>query len=171
MIVRSALAVAVVVGAIAATSAAPTSSPEDDVEEVVRRVLQGISEGRVDLLEAAMYEEALLVSVRADGSVRTTSRAQFIEQVGGSGGELLERMWDPTVLVDGAVAIVSTPYDFWIGTEFSHCGVDTFQLVRAVDGWKVTSLNYDVRPPESCPESPLGDPKFDERGMGDMTAP
>jgi hypothetical protein len=35
---------------------------------------------------------------------------------------------------------VWTYYEFWRGTELSHCGYDSINLVKLGDGWKVTQV-------------------------------
>jgi hypothetical protein len=59
--------------------------------------------------------------------------------------ELRERLWEPQVHVDGAIATLWAPYDFHLGERFSHCGHDAFQLARGDRGWYVTGLTYTVR--------------------------
>jgi len=44
------------------------------------------------------------------------------------------------VKVDGPLAVVWTPYKFYYKGKFSHCGVDSFQLVYENGFWKI--LNY-----------------------------
>lgn len=87
--------------------------------------------------------------------VGTMDHAQFLSQLGGKGDPWRERMWNPTVLVHGNLAVVWTPYDFHNGTKFSHCGVDTFTLFRTRDGWRIADLAYTVEP-TGCAPSPLG---------------
>ncbi|MFQ5529997.1 MAG: hypothetical protein ACE5FP_06550, partial [Gemmatimonadota bacterium] len=69
--------------------------------------------------------------------------------VGTPSADLLERMWDPTVHIDGRLATVWTPYDFYRDGEFSHCGVDVFVIARTGDGWKIVSL-VDTRRRAGC---------------------
>lgn len=77
---------------------------------------------------------------------------------------LLERMWDPIAMVHGPLAMVWTPYDFWVGGEWSHCGIDIFTLVETDDGWKVSSISYTTES-SGCPESPLPPPTAEELGV------
>ena len=65
-----------------------------------------------------------------------------------------ERIWDAEVRVDGNLATAWMKYAFYAGDEFSHCGVDAFQLFKGVDGWKVFHV-ADTRRREGC-ETPEG---------------
>ena len=69
----------------------------------------------------------------------------------------LERFWDATVMIRGNIAIVWTPYDFHVGENFSHCGIDAFNLVRTSEGWRIASIVWTVER-EGCEPSPLGSP-------------
>lgn len=92
--------------------------------------------------------EGVFVSVRLeDGrrSVRHFSNAEWLEGLG-SGTEAYREAFDgePTVLLEGDVAVVWAPYVFEIDGERSHTGTDAFTLLRTDEGWKVTGGAYTV---------------------------
>ena len=45
-------------------------------------------------------------------------------------------------------------YDFWTDGKFSHCGIDAFELIKTVDGWKIAGGTYTIE--ANCGPSPLG---------------
>ena len=74
----------------------------------------------------------------------------FVTAVGTPRAEVWdERIWDTEVRVDGGLASVWTKYAFYRGEQFSHCGVDVFELVRRPDGWKIVHL-ADTRRTTNC---------------------
>ncbi|WP_419942997.1 nuclear transport factor 2 family protein [Candidatus Palauibacter sp.] len=94
----------------------------------------------------------------ADGvEVRESTGAEFAASIGQPGPALLERMWEPHVMVQGPLAVVWTPYDFHVDGQFSHCGIDAVSLVHTGDGWRISSIAY-TRERDSCAPSPLGPP-------------
>ncbi|MDH3223789.1 MAG: nuclear transport factor 2 family protein [Gemmatimonadota bacterium] len=105
--------------------------------------------------------EGDFVSVRwneaGERIVRRAENIDYLEELRLETETYLERMWDPEVRIHGPIASVWTPYDFYIDGEFSHCGVDVFQLLRQGEGWVITSGTYTVER-SGCPESPLGRP-------------
>jgi len=107
------------------------------------------------------------VDLADDGSLRSI-RSRSLEDDAGTIPEvpepLLERMWDPIAMVHGPLAMVWTPYDFWVAGEWSHCGIDVFTLVETEDGWKVSSISYTTEV-SGCPESPLPPPTAEELGV------
>ena len=60
-----------------------------------------------------------------------------------------ERIVYDVVKVDGPLAIVWTPYKFFFNGQFSHCGVNSFQLVRFNGRWKIQYL-IDTRRKQPC---------------------
>ena len=68
----------------------------------------------------------------------------------------LERIWNPTVLLQGRLATVWAPYDFHRDGKFSHSGIDVFTLMRAGDDWKIVSLAFTMQPnvPSQHPAGP-----------------
>jgi hypothetical protein len=68
--------------------------------------------------------------------------------------KMQERIWNPDVRINGLTASVIAPYDFWINGKFSHCGVDTFDLIKTEEGWKIAGGVYTVE--SKCAPSPLG---------------
>lgn len=84
----------------------------------------------------------LSIEASADGWVKAvgTPRPQPLD----------ERIWNEKVEIDGALASVWVDYSLFIGTTFSHCGVDHFLLVRDDGGaWKIVSV-ADTRRSEGC---------------------
>lgn len=55
-------------------------------------------------------------------------------------GALDERIKFKSVQEDGALAIAWTPYQFYYQGKFSHQGVNSFQLVKIGDVWKIQYL-------------------------------
>jgi hypothetical protein len=77
---------------------------------------------------------------------------------------LYERMWEPVALVHERIAMVWTPYDFWVNGAWSHCGIDIFTLIETEDGWRISSITYTVEM-EGCPDPPLPPPTREELGV------
>lgn len=69
----------------------------------------------------------------------------------------LERMWTPTVLVTGRIAVLWTRYDFHLNGKFSHNGTDCFTLLKTDAGWKISNCAYSVEP-GGATENPAGTP-------------
>ncbi len=90
--------------------------------------------------------------------VNHTSFRDYLAGMSKNSSVFLERMWNPEVTIKGWLAVVTTPYDFHIDGDFSHCGTDIFNLVKIQGKWKIANAIYTVEP-IGCPPSPLGNPK------------
>ena len=63
-----------------------------------------------------------------------------------------ERLLDYSIQVDGNMANAWTSYEFWFNDNFSHCGVNSFQLFKDGDQWKIIYL-IDTRRKSTCDKS------------------
>ncbi len=72
----------------------------------------------------------------------------------------MERGWDPTVMVSGTIAVVWYPYDIYVDGQWSHCGIDVFNMIRTDAGWRIAVLQYNVQQPPECEAHPDGPPDF-----------
>jgi hypothetical protein len=138
-------------------------SPEEKaVISVVENFFLALEKHDSTLAVTVVLPEAKFFSVREDSSgVRWNSSVgeDFIKRVASSEEDWLERMWEPKVLIHKQMAVVWTPYDFYRNREFSHCGIDAFNLIKTNKGWKIAGIVYTVEP-DGCEASPLGPPVF-----------
>jgi hypothetical protein len=149
-----------VICALALSSIAATSdaqSAEDEVMKTVRQLFDGMRKGDSAMVRAAFHPEAVLqtTAVRnGQTSVGKLAVENFVRSVGTPRPEALdERIWNEKVFIDGPLAVVWTDYALFIGTRFSHCGVDAFQLAKMADGWKIIAL-ADTRRTDNCKQGP-----------------
>jgi hypothetical protein len=129
---------------------APASDAAErtEVVRVAERLFEGMRTRDTALLRTLLSPDLVIVAARGNDSraaIRTQTAADFLRAVATSNVELRERLWEPQVYVDGAIAVLWAPYDFHLGERFSHCGHDAFQLARGSAGWYVTGLTYTVR--------------------------
>src|SRR5262245_6836989 len=119
-------------------------SSKDAVVTVVKNVFDGMRKRDTALMRAQFAPGARLIDVESKNGkseVRSIDPSLWIGGVGkGSGPAWDERIFDPVVEVDDNIAHVWTYYEFWRGTELSHCGYDSFFLVKLSDGWKVSQV-------------------------------
>ena len=149
------LVVAVALTAGEPVEAQDTSGP---VIAAGQAVFDAMAARDTSRLRTLLHPMAHLIATVESGDsvvVRGTSLAEFLAAIARMGEAPHERMTRPEVKVSGAIATIWTPYDFHVGSTFSHCGVDSFQLVRTSHGWQVTSIIYTVvRPEARCQSNP-----------------
>jgi tetratricopeptide (TPR) repeat protein len=133
-------------------------SEEQHVILAVEQFFKALEMRDAKLARDILMPEGVVYSVRDEGGekvIRATTHQQIIDSFGSSSEKMLERMWDPKVLIHKEIAVLWTKYDFHRDGKFSHCGVDAFNLIKTPDGWKISGIFYTVEK-EGCEESPSG---------------
>lgn len=86
----------------------------------------------------AFSGSAMMQTFDKNQEIRTDKVEDFAKQVGASqAGDLDERFTISKILVDGNMASVWVPYQFYYKGNFSHCGVNSFQLAKINNEWKI----------------------------------
>ena len=131
-------------------------TPEQEVEAVIRSLFDGMKQKNAEQVAAAFSPEGLMQTVqqKPEGTtVGSNSVADFVKRIAGTpeGTTLDERILSYQIKVDGSMASAWTPYQFYVNDTFSHCGVNSFQLVKMSEGWKIVYI-IDTRRKEPCQE-------------------
>lgn len=127
---------------------------ETAVKNTVNQLFDGMRTSDTSMIRAAFSSSAMLQTIiknkKGEVSVHTEPIDNFIESVGKPHTEIYdEQIAFDVVRIDGDLAIAWTPYKFFIGKKFSHCGVNSFQLVKINGEWKIQYL-IDTRRREGC---------------------
>jgi hypothetical protein len=130
-------------------------SAEDSVKQIVNQMFTAMKTSDVTLFKSSFTDSAFLQTIATD---RNTGRMKiknedinaFAEMVGKLPKDSAdERITFDVVRVDGDLATVWTPYQFYFNERFSHCGVNSFQVVRLNGLWKIHYL-IDTRRKDNC---------------------
>ena len=129
-------------------------SAEDSVKAVVNQLFAAMKGANAAMLKEAFADSAVLQTIRRkqDGTffVQDEKVSDFVAQISKAKKDSLdERIIFETVKIDGPLAIAWTPYKFYYAGNFSHCGVNSFQLVRINGRWKIQFL-IDTRRRQGC---------------------
>jgi hypothetical protein len=123
-----------------------------EIEKPIRNLFLGMKNADPELMKSAFAEGAVLQSIAKDGTVKNENVQEFIASVSKfSKDDLDERIVIDAVHTDGGLASVFTPYSFFFKGKFSHCGANSFQLVRQQNDWKIQYI-IDTRRKENCRE-------------------
>ncbi|TWI84316.1 nuclear transport factor 2 family protein [Chitinophaga japonensis] len=130
----------------AATTPAPMQAGEEAaVKSTIGQLFEGMRKGDSSMVKAAFAPGAVLqtIATPAGGGteVKTASLQRFLDAVGSPHTDV----WDEQIeyghiAIDGELASVWTPYRFYLGKAYSHCGVNSFQLVKLEGVWKIAYL-------------------------------
>jgi hypothetical protein len=125
--------------------------------DAVQRLFDAMSTHDAAAARQLFTADAMLFSVRPDGAAAALPYEKWLERWAGNKDSWLERIWNPTVLEHDPVAVVWAEYDFHLNGKFTHCGVDSFNLLKTTAGWKIAAIS-DTRETSGCSPSPLGPP-------------
>jgi hypothetical protein len=150
--------VMILIAILAQGAIAEENSDREDILIVVQKFLDSLAERDSSMAREILLSDGQYYRVREDSDnldIKRKTHLDFIEDLSNTEDAYHERIWEPTVMVHGRIAVVWAQYDFHANGEFSHCGVDAFTLIKTQDGWKIAGTVYTVEP-EGCDPSPLG---------------
>ena len=135
---------------------ANAQSAEDSVRNVINKMFTGMREADTAMIKSCFADSMIMqtISRNKEGNliVRNESPSGFISFIAKEAkGNADERISFETVKIDGPLAMAWTPYNFFYKGQFSHCGVNSFQLIRFNGEWKIQYL-VDTRRRQGCKE-------------------
>lgn len=138
---------------LALETSAITGTEAEEVESVIISLFDAMRASDGNQIRSLVTEDAKLHTVTlADGEpiLRETRFDLFITSVGhAEPGTLDEQLTSVQVNIDENLATAWMEYRFYVAGKFSHCGVNTMNLIRKSDGWKIFSI-VDTRRSENC---------------------
>ena len=139
-----------------AAAPAPAQAPDPARQAVltpVHQLFEAMRKGDSAGVRAAFHPQAFLATAVVKKGVPTLevdTVDAFVRAVGTPHDELWdERVISEKVEIDGPLASVWTEYAFYAGDQFSHCGIDAFQVARTSEGWRIIALT-DTRRKDGC---------------------
>jgi hypothetical protein len=142
---------------------AGAQAPADERSQILAvtdSALAAISRNDFVAFTDLMIDSAVVYGIRTAGGKAQTfavSRAAWRSTVVKE--RFTERAFRPEVHISGPLAVVWTPYDFYDDGKWSHCGVDTFTLLKVAEHWRIATLSFSMEQPPACERHPAGPPK------------
>ncbi len=127
---------------------------EDSVKATVTRLFTAMKNADALMLKTVFADSAIMQTITKNKEGKTIIKNEdlkdFVDFVSKqTKGAADERISFETIKIDGPLAIVWTPYKFYLNEQFSHCGVNSFQLVRLDGQWKIQYI-IDTRRRQGC---------------------
>ena len=127
---------------------------EDSVKMTINRFFEGMKKSDTTLLKSTMMEGIIFQTIarnkEGETVVKSENVAAFLTSIATPSKDVAdERILFETIKIDGSLASVWTPYKFYMGSQFSHCGANSFQLVRQNGSWKIQYI-IDTRRKNGC---------------------
>ena len=127
---------------------------EAGVKQTVNRLFEGMKKSDTATIRAAFSSQPVLQTIikNRDGktSIESEPLDSFLVAISKPHTEIYdERITFDVIKIDGDLAMVWAQYKFYLGDKFSHCGVDSFQLIKINGEWKIQYL-IDTRRRQDC---------------------
>jgi hypothetical protein len=127
---------------------------QDSVKLTISKLFNGMKNSDPVLLKSAFADSAILQSVAINKEGQTIIENESVTTFAATvsklpKGDADERIEFDIIKIDGPLAIVWAPYTFYYKGIFSHCGTDSFQLIRINGQWKIQYL-IDTRRKKGC---------------------
>lgn len=131
------------------------SAQEEEVKSTIVSFFEAFHKQDTSVMKSMVKGNIKMQSIgkAPDGKtlLNENSFDQFTKSIAGIPKEksFEEKITDYMIKVDGDMANAWTPYEFWFDGNFSHCGVNSFQLLKESGQWKIIYL-VDTRRKDNC---------------------
>jgi hypothetical protein len=133
---------------------ADAQSAEDSVKAAVNQLFTAMKNADSALLVNSFADSAILQTIVNGKEGKVEIKNELVSEFAGFISKLQkdvadERIQFDVLKIDGPLSAVWASYKFYYKGKFSHCGVDSFQLLRVNGKWKIQYL-IDTRRAQSC---------------------
>lgn len=142
----------------AIAAAAQDKSDEIAIRKVIATFFEGLHKGDSSLLKKTLHSSLKIqsTSFNKEGKsvLKTETTAQLLQAISSKKSTVtyFEKLLSIDIKIDGNLASVWTPYEFYYNGTFSHCGANSFQFFKEEQHWKIIYL-VDIRRRTNCQPS------------------
>jgi hypothetical protein len=138
-----------IIFSLSVSAAFGQNAKNEDVKspaEVPERLFAAMREKNFEAIRSLFIADGQLVAIDKPRDGKGISRmrvfkadafAKMISEA--KGAEFIEKMPSKELEINGDFALVTGRYTFHVGEKFSHCGVNSFHLVKTETGWKIAN--------------------------------
>lgn len=125
-------------------------SETEAVKAGVNKLFTAMKDSDSAGIKSSFTKQAILQTIMKTGEVKTENIPAFTKAIAKAVKNTLEeRISFSAIHIDGNLASVWTPYQFYFQGKFSHCGVNSFQMVKENGEWKIQYI-IDTRRKDNC---------------------
>jgi hypothetical protein len=122
-----------------------TYSQNEEVKQVVVTFFKGFHAKDSITMKSVCADKMILQSISESSKgtqLKNDSAQDFFRSIATIPNTILfeEKLLDYSIQVDGAMAHVWTPYEFYLNNKLSHTGVNAFTLFKDNGLWKIVYL-------------------------------
>jgi len=128
---------------------------ENEIKQVIATFFDGFHKQDSTIIKSTVADGVVLQTTgkNPDGKTifKTEEFSKFLKSIVGipETTKFEEKLTSFSIQVDRTMANAWVGYEFWLNGEFSHCGINSFQLINFDGEWKIIYL-IDTRGKEGC---------------------
>jgi hypothetical protein len=133
------------------------SAEKEAIKKTISALFDGMRKSDSSLLKTAFDKSAVFHTVfnLPNGETKLINEEK-LQDFAKAVSTPHQGVWDERITIDdirmsGNLASVWASYKFYRDAQFSHCGIDSFQLMKTANGWKIIYV-VDTRLKDNCPE-------------------
>lgn len=123
-----------------------SNAQKQDVQRSIEIFFEGFHQKDTSLIKSVCADKMILQSISENSvkgnklSVETPN--EFYKSIASipSTMKFQEKVLSYNIQIDGSMAHVWAPYEFYLNDKLSHSGVNTFTLFKEKDKWKIIYL-------------------------------
>jgi hypothetical protein len=156
--IKQTLAIALLIithGVKAQSSQTFSDSEEQQIKKVVETFFEGFHKQDSTIIKSTVADNVVLQTTGRNAEGKTQFRneefSQFLKSIVSIPDTIKfqEKLTSFSIQVDRTMANAWVGYEFWLNDKFSHCGINSFQMVNFDGEWKIIYL-IDTRGKEGC---------------------
>ncbi|SNR17439.1 nuclear transport factor 2 family protein [Tenacibaculum jejuense] len=128
---------------------------EQEIKSVINVFFDGLHKGDSSLIKKTLHNDIKIQTTytNKEGNrvLVTESKEKLLKTIASKkqSDVYFEKLLSYTIKIDGNLASVWTPYEFYLNNKFSHCGANSFQLFNNNGSWEIIYL-VDMRRRKNC---------------------
>ena len=134
---------------------AQENSEKKAIKNTIETFFEGLHKGDSTLVSSTLNSTINIQTTHTNKEgekiLITESKTKLLTGIANKKAEhiYLEKLLSWDIKVDGNLASVWTPYEFYLNGKFSHCGANSFQLFNNNGKWEIIYL-VDMRRRSNC---------------------
>ena len=128
---------------------------EKAIKNTVETFFEGLHKGDSTIVSSTLHPtitiQTTFTNKEGKNVLVTESKNKLLTSIANKKLEhtYLEKLLSWDIKIDGNLASVWTPYEFYLNNNFSHCGANSFQLFNNNGKWEIIYL-VDMRRRSDC---------------------
>ncbi|MDR7371700.1 nuclear transport factor 2 family protein [Flavobacterium aquidurense] len=123
-----------------------SNAQKQDVQKTIEYFFEGFHQKDTSKIKSVCAENMILQSISESVSkgnkLSDEAAKEFYKSIASipSSMKFHEKILSYIIQIDGTMAHVWAPYEFYLNNKLSHSGVNTFTLFKEKDSWKIIYL-------------------------------